>query len=186
MTGATGDGTWSNSFLRFFNYRLTLIITYSMGFFVFLFIIFVCFNILKSVLGQAKKGPQAPAEDIPVNEDEENAVKEDPKPAPKPAPKKPVETFEKPVTQPRKPADVEPILFTLQDDKKKAMRRPAAVQEKPAVVQKQVVPEPAKPAAENDLKQQVDDFTRMQKEKNDAFERMLKEKNDQFFQSRKN
>lgn len=161
-----------------------------MGFFVFLFIIFVSFNILKSVLGQAKKGPQAPAEDIPVDEDEENAVKEEPKPAPK----KPVETFEKPVarpfekpvTQPRKPADVEPILFTLQDDKKKSMRRPAAVQEKPVVVHERVVPEPAKPAAKNDLKQQVDDFTRMQKEKNDAFERMLKEKNDQFFQARKN
>lgn len=157
-----------------------------MGFFIFLFIIFVCFNILKSVLGQAKKGPQTPAEDIPVNEDEENAIKEEPKPAPKPAPKKPVETFEKPVVQPRKPADVEPILFTLQDDKKKALRRPAAVQEKPAVVHERVVPEPAKPAAKNDLKQQVDDFTRMQKEKNDAFERMLKEKNDQFFQARKN
>lgn len=153
-----------------------------MGFFVFLFFLFVSFNILKSVLIHIKKGSQAPAEDIPVNEDEENAVKEEPKPAPK----KPVETFEKPVTQPRKPADVEPILFTLQDDKKKSMRRPAAVQEKPAVVHERVVPEPAKPAAKNDLKQQVDDFTRMQKEKNDAFERMLKEKNDQFFQARKN
>ncbi len=150
-----------------------------MGFVVFLFFVFIIVKFIKQVLSQNKPGQQPPVDAIPVNEDEENVVQ---------TPNKPEE---------KNPASVDTILFSLQEKKAKDAEKkptlaktiitPKPVIEKPKIVVETPKPvAPVKPVETMDLKQEVDDFSRMQRERNEEFERMLKEKNDQFFRSRKN